>query len=420
MIAIVLSFVVLLFGAHSEYGTLAQLAAVMLIIGATISVLVTKRHLAFKFEPALIFWILVVAMPVQSAMVGLFRGTFYQVSYALIFMLMAFSCRVLVVWYGAKVIIYSYLIAAAIMASLCLAFELSDLDNALAVTMTDRGLFRFSPFENHPNLTGHIFGLAAVISFGSLLVPHRKVIKFSIAAVGLISLLFVLASSSRGGLFAAIISLGLILTIWAKDNFFERNNRWPLIVMLFIFISFSVGLLLQSDIWFYLTELLQLDSTTRGLDSGLTGRTAAWPAVFNKVLEDAGAVFWGFGFRSWDTWAEGDLAIDNSYVELIHDFGYPIAVLFFIQFLMSIRCFAAPRRIYSVAYIIVGAAFFALAESIVTRYMVGIGNPASLFIMFLLCSIDGQGYFHIVSMVDQDQKYIRPIVRFAENKNGDI
>jgi len=386
LIGIGLAFVVLLFGANTTYGLYCQLAALFLLLGAAAHSVLIRKTPILNPPPTALFWLLAVIMPIQSVLVGIFRGTFYQVWYGFAFMLAIWVSRILSRNIGISRIISIYLVATAVMAILCLAFETPDLVAALTMTETDTGLARFSPFENHPNLIGHIFGMSGSLAAVQFWLRKGRTEKLALSVLALVCLVFVIAASSRGGLVSGLFSAGLPLIFLAKAKIgWVRVQRFLLIGGS---ATITAGLVwsLQGDNWLYFLNMLQLESEgRRGLDSGLTGRMEMWPIVLDKIYHDGGAIFWGFGFRSWDKFVEnGD--IDNSFVELAHDSGYPIAILLFAGFIVALKKAFAQKGASVDSYLIICVGLFSLLEGVVARYILAIGNPASLVTLFVFCS----------------------------------
>lgn len=387
MIALVAIFTILLFANQTTFGSYIQALSVMAVLLIALYALFSRRIRLFRPNPTGLFWILAVIMPIQSAIVGALRGTPYQVLYAGTFMAFVWCSRIISMHFGPKKIVNAYLWGAVAMTLINLTIALPDLANALSLVIGRDGQFRFAPFNTHPNLIGHIFGLAAVISGVKFFLSKRISERVILATVCFFSFLFVLAASSRGGLFAAGISLAITLFLLGRDRFKWSISRLMVVALAGLIGSSAMIWLSDFDILGYLSDILELNSSYRGLDTGLTGRIIGWPIVLDRISQDIWSTFFGFGFRSWEFFTISGIAIDNSYIELAHDFGYPLAFIFVILLMRASRQIYTQRNWNMNAYVLLSIILFALSESVVTRYLLGIGNPASLLILLVLTSL---------------------------------
>ncbi len=130
---------------------------------------------------------------------------------------------------------------------------------------------------------------------------------------------------------------------------------------------------------------MDLDSAQRGLDSGLSGRQELWQMVFSQFFTSNIPFLWGGGFRN--TWLSTYIsAVDNGYIVAIAEAGF-ISLLIILSRLIFVAIKSAKRLENSpntMDAAIVGLVAFILIQSIIARYLLAIGNPASLIILILI------------------------------------
>lgn len=376
-----LSFFVLLFGTMAGVGQFFQIFGVLLFF---ISVSLINAKFNRKNIDA-IFVFIGILIPLASIFSLLFFGDFSLVFNSLVFMISAFIAKIISISKSTEKIVFSYLKASIFMVVVVLAFHSGGLIDSLSLSSDiETGRYRFSPFDNHPNLTGHIFGTCAIVAFVYLYwnIGRGGIYFYVVAAVFLISFIFVAAASSRGGIVSTISALfGFLFLRWM-----DGKNIYKIFTRIFyILISFFLLLYIFGDsaeYFDYIGELFELNSEFRGTDSGLTGRSDNWPLIFSRSLSDLQGIFLGHGLRSWDAIEQG-IATDSTYINQLWESGVFLSIgLFFLVFKKMILASTGNRNFEK--DIVFSILLFIVIESIVARYMLGIGNPASLFILIIL------------------------------------
>jgi hypothetical protein len=197
----------------------------------------------------------------------------------------------------------------------------------------------------------------------------------------LIALSFVslLATSSRGALFALLLACPFLLLKRFKS--LSLSARFNVLVASGVLAFFMLGALSLNfeGVLEYINDHLELDSDQRGVGSGLTGRSDNWPIILTRFFNDPVGVFLGNGYRSWDVTVEG-IETDSSYINLLWEFG----VVFFCTFVLLLLYKGASawwRNSNFVNDTICALIVFVIAEAVVARYMLAIGNPASLMLL---------------------------------------
>lgn len=130
---------------------------------------------------------------------------------------------------------------------------------------------------------------------------------------------------------------------------------------------------------------MDLNSAQRGLDSGFSGRQELWQMVLSQFFTSNIPFFWGGGFRN--AWLSSYIsAVDNGYIVAIAETGI-VSLILILGRLIYIAKKSAKRlktQPNTMDATIVGVVVFILIESIIARYLLAIGNPASLLILILI------------------------------------
>ena len=282
--------------------------------------------------------------------------------------------------YSGAIVILSFMAVdhARIMSSLAVSGVGDDLLNRYG-----------GPFEAHPNLIGHIAGAYLVALFWQSR-DERMPVKFVFWAAIVACSLICLAASSRGGLFAAAGSCALVF-VYTKSRTLKGFFG-----MLFMGAAVIAAVLMfYPNVFDRLNVLLDLSQSQRGLDSGLSGRTQLWQLVLEQFGTTNEPYVWGAGFRgAWITNLTG--AIDNGYLVTAVELGLIGMGLWIYQVLRSLQISwkAARENESATNLMILSIIIFFLAESIVARYLLALGNGASIFFMMLIVIVPSQLNVH--------------------------
>ncbi|MBL0918891.1 MAG: hypothetical protein IBJ14_09315 [Hydrogenophaga sp.] len=250
-----------------------------------------------------------------------------------------------------------------------------------------QGLIRYQPLGMHPNLSGLVYGGGALLFFQRYLAVHTRPRQlFALAMAGL-CLCVLLAASARAGMLALCITglTGVTLIAWRGS----RRARMGLVLAALA--GLALVLFKWADIKDYLSLILDVDSPTRGVDSGATGRADLWQAGIELVFSDGALMFTGRGIRS----ALPDIIgfpVESSYINLALEhglfFGSLIALAFIVTAGRALRHGLQPgparHQVFMAGLMLV----FILAQSIFNRYLIGVGNPYSLWILVLVLQLN--------------------------------
>ncbi len=378
-----------MFLALPKYGNFFQIISLSFILLQNVLTFVSlKKNKPNTFKNSLnVFSLfLIVLIPLLSLANNLFNPELYYVEYSVLFLVVVFSIYIAVNTIDFRLILNSFICAGIAITVTILMFGTNELSLALSMNIDqETGLSRFSPLGLHPNLVGHIFGGFAVTFFCCMLYGEKTLHKIFFALLVGVSFIFCIAASSRGGLIAA--SLGIV-TVYAFAIWQDKTKRkyfllFLLLAVLSLFFTQGIDKIIS-----YLSSMLEFNTSDRGINSGLTGRTANWDKLLGTVFSSIKSVLLGNGLRSGGAEVIG-YAIDNGYLNMVYEMGLVITTCFVILMIVNTNnlrksLLDMPNALKAVAF---GLFIFILSESVVARYLLSIGNPISLFLIFCMLGL---------------------------------
>lgn len=249
------------------------------------------------------------------------------------------------------------------------------------------GLVRFAPLGMHPNLSGLVYGGGALLFFQHFLSSRRAHQRLLALLMCGLCLAVVLAASARASLLALGLTgvLGTVLMAW------RGSRRARIALALGALGLLAVGLWKAPAIADYLTIILDLDSPTRGTDSGATGREEIWRDGIRLFLSDPLLFFIGRGVRAAGPEVIG-FPVESSYINLALEHGAVFGLLIALAFAAtawrtlgrSVRGGTLDPVLFLSGLMLV----FVLLQSVFNRYLVAVGNPYSLWILLLLLRLN--------------------------------
>jgi exopolysaccharide production protein ExoQ len=250
-----------------------------------------------------------------------------------------------------------------------------------------QGLIRYQPLGMHPNLSGLVYGGGALLFFQHCLAVRRRPQQlFALAMAGL-CLCVLLAASARAGMLAlAVTGLTGVTLITLRGS---RRARIGLLLAALAGLELIV--FKWADIRDYLSLILDVDSPTRGVESGATGRTDLWQAGVELVFSDGALAFTGRGIRSALPEIIG-FPVESSYINMALEHGLFFGSLMVLAFAVTAgralqRGLPAGQPQYPV-FMAGLMLVFILAQSVFNRYLIGVGNPYSLWALVLVLQLN--------------------------------
>jgi O-antigen ligase len=394
-IPLVLSFYILMFLAVPGYGQYCQMASLFLLMLQGVFLLLEKLQatggtmppapLGSRLSPFSLLMIYII--PLQSLLANIKGPDIFFAQFSLMFFLVTLAILSITHDLAFRTVLNSFACAAAAILVTLLATSAGDLRLALSIQIDlAAGLLRYTPLGLHPNLLGHMCGTFAIVFFCYFLhMRTNKLLRYAALLLMGVALVVCVGTSSRGGTLSSLTAIVVlqILAIW--DNRRMRRNVFLCLSLVMVVMLASGGLkALQS----YLTTMLAFDNDYRGVNSGLSGRTDGWERLFEAWLASPQSILIGNGLR---TGSEDLLGynIDSGYLTMLYELGL-FATTMFVGFLItglfkltaSIR--HQPDLSKSVA---LGIFIFILMESVVARYLLSLGNPGSLLVIYCMLGL---------------------------------
>jgi hypothetical protein len=392
---LLLSFYLMVFLALPGAGQNFQMASLSLLVLQCVLLQLGKLRWPFATGAAIppgsrlspIGLLLIYLIPLESLLANIGGPDLYYAEYSLLFFVVTLAVLSITNDLDFRTVLNSFAGAGVAVLVTLLATSADELRFALSIHIDPAaGLTRYSPLGLHPNLLGHICGAFAVVYFCYFLhLGAQRLLRYINLLLAGVSLLICIATSSRGGTLSALVAIVFLqlLAIW-NDRRLRRN--------FFLVLGLLVAALLSSGAWRtlqgYLSAMLAFDNAYRGVDSGLSGRTDNWQRLLDDWLGSPQSILIGNGLRTGSEELLG-YNIDNGYLTMLYESG-TVATTLFVLFLivglarltLSIR--QRPDLVKSAAC---GLFIFILLESAVARYLLSLGNPASLLVIYCMLGL---------------------------------
>lgn len=363
----------------------SQMGAISLLLMAGFFSALSGETL--KVRPSLVEWLFGIAF-LFAMLVAWVTGNVLSTMYGAMLLLVLVAMAFLIRHRSAAELIAVFRWAYVALVGTVLALESPALFASLSGSVEyGLGLVRYQPLGMHPNLSGLVYGGGALLFFQRWLAANTRVQKgFALAMVAL-CLCVLLAASARAGMLALGVAGSTGITLIALRG--SRRSRMSLVV------AALVGVLVVVFNWTaikdYLSLILDVDSPTRGVESGATGRTDIWRMGIELVFSDAALLFTGRGIRS----ALPDVIgfpVESSYINLALEhglfFGSLITLSFVITAGRALQQGLNPRQHQYQLFMVGLMLVFMLAQSFFNRYLIGVGNPYSLWVLVLILQVN--------------------------------
>lgn len=370
---------ILMFSNIDGYALQVQVLGVSLLcFAAALSVIQSLKLKLFVTGFDVIIFLMLLLSFVSSAL----DQQQYVVVYTLVFLATYLAimhlCRVM----NDQEIVFCIVLAVMMTIAVVAVTNLDVLWQTLQPGDPNRWAHRFRPFNMHPNLTGYVYGgFIAVILFSNVS-SGRFNLPLKIGAI-VICVMISLACSARAGLVAlfgvAIVYILRSVMVQGKNTKYVIFSVLTVALLAFVF---------EERIVNYLSHILELNSSTRGLDSGGTGRLEIWQRGISVISDRTWEFYIGSGLRSSE---EGILGFftESSYISICIDSGIFVLILFvgyLVRLLVNLH-FNEKHSNDPFNRLVFYCTVFALLQSIFNRYLLAIGNPFSLIFLVLISKI---------------------------------
>jgi len=336
--------------------------------------------------------LLLYTLGLVSAGVALVRSVDYSIYYSMYF-LTAIICFSVI---ARSVPLERLLDLAALSVLLCVVttilFDWQDLLTCLSISIGKSGLRRFGPFGNHPLLVGYFAGSGSILMVRRAYLTRNKWERIAMAGGVAFAWAMVLAASARSavlGLIAAsLFAFGAELR-FLKGTKLGRGG----VILIVVGLMVAVYLAFTST---YLQDILEVNSNTRGVGSGVTGRTDLWAKGLEALTSDPFLVAFGGGLRSSEYSVIGFLT-ENSYITILLDSGALVGSTLILFVLIA--PFSALRQLRASTAkpnpLLLFPSFFVflIVQCFFVRYLIGLGNPTALFTLVLLMALSMRAGF---------------------------
>lgn len=313
-------------------------------------------------------------------------GDSYSVLYGLVFVGVFLSSRLIVQEIGVPGVIRAYSQAAIL--TICL----SVITGRQTLFVGATGRFNAGT-RAHPNMIGFIYGGFFPVIVWRAMEEKVRWRKRVLIALCFVTFGLIFITGSRGTLSAVLVAAAVLLLRGMTGGWLQRFRiRHLHIILLLVLIPLTVAFLLQHNrigqVGSFLVDFLSLNSSQRGLKSGLSGRTNIWQIAFH-ILRTHNRWLFGFGYRMGDRLVG---TIDNGYVQLLFEsgliggglvFGSMLRVFILLWRASNLRENNAWTRYYAMLWCLMIVYFL---NNISTRYLFSFGSPFSICILFLMAA----------------------------------
>jgi len=370
--------ILLIFSNTASHAIAFQIGAVGLVGLAAAICVVTGR---VRLQRLTFLDYMFVAMVFFSLTASVIHQDPYIFVYSLVFLATYASICVLVRTMSDEEIAFAITVSISLSVLLVFIVDSKSILTSLAPGAANRWELRFMPFGMTPDLAGYVYGgFVVVLLFSNFSnVPVLRHAGWT-ARVGLagMSALITLAASARAGLLAVVLTLGFYV---ARNVTFHKRLRIYLI--LFVVLLFAAIWVFWPTVEAYMTEMLELNSSTRGLNSGGSGRLELWERGIELVFSRSWELLIGSGLRS-SGFDQIGFSTESSYITLSIEMGiflpfFLVGCFLFLLYRLGRIEFTRATPFDKIAFYFIT---FAMLQSVFNRYLIAIGNPLSL--MFLL------------------------------------
>lgn len=225
----------------------------------------------------------------------------------------------------------------------------------------------------NPNSIGMVAMSAAIAAFSF----RNLIIRLTLLAP---SFWVIYATGSRAAAVATILATAIVL--WFDFMRASLTKKMLLIVPLLAALTWYIGTHWDT-VYLALDGFFQWDDRQRGLASGGSGRTQIWAAMW-EIIQDNLLI--GVGYRAHSEFLTIASSAHNGYLALFAEVG--IFGFLAIMFLVLRRLATLLRRYFVTkdTLLSIYCGFFSafLLLAMFERYLLNIGNPASLLFLFIL------------------------------------
>lgn len=219
--------------------------------------------------------------------------------------------------------------------------------------------------------------IALLAMSGILSAMAIRAIPIRVLVLGLAIVVLAL-TGSRASAVATIIGLFIITYVRV---YMARSNTTLLLAALIVLLVIAGGYYSDLILNFF-NDYFAIHDRHRGLETGASGRTIAWSATWELFLANP---ILGVGFRAHEQLLRVATSSHNGYLAMLAEIGLPGFLC--IMWLITAGCYRLWMRVWDTQLyyshsILLGLCCGYLTLAMFERYLINVGNPASL--LFLL------------------------------------
>lgn len=372
-----------LYSNSEKFAAMVQMASVSMVIFSAIYPLLGRKVILKPLSALEALFMAACFLSCCSCLFFMIRDgaeLAYSIVYTVLFLLVILSLGLLSSFITCDQLIRIAAIAYTAMILSAVALAGDSYAAALAINADDRWALRFTPFDMHPNLVGFVFGGGGIIFLYRAWLVQGRIWKAFYIFQFFMTVSFIMASSARASLLAIAVSSMVVLLVQLRNlgaRTIMTASGVAGLALLIILINFDV-------IYQYVSDVLEFDSSTRGVDSGATGRTELWAMGINLIFSDPFRTFFGGGLRS----ASPDLigfSTESSYITVVLESGVVLglSIIFFLGYFIRSLGVRLWKATDVQASFLLHILFFVAIQSIFNRYMIAVGNSFSMLLLFI-------------------------------------
>lgn len=345
----------------------------------------SKSIISILGAKRLFFLIFIVS--IIPTIIAVVQQNWYSVGYAAGMILVLISAQKILVVASIRDVLKSFAASALICVPLFVIININIIINSLAHGQ------RLDPTQAHPNLIGFTFaGYIIACAWMATRIDLNKTWKLAYIIVVIVAGVSIFAASSRASMLGLTVGLGTVAYLrYSKRILLERIPRivgLAFVCILCASILLVINHALYSHVEQYVIKVLALNSQFRGFGSGFSGRLSNWWIALNHIVSGI-SWFTGHGYRT--SFNNLGLLIDNGYLVVWYELGLMGLLFMIFQIIWLIRTLvklsAKPGLSDSskkLNFAIIAIVLTFAINNIFDRYLFGIGNPFSLFGLFLI------------------------------------